>query len=102
MPPKLVHIQFSSIDRHLGQKQVLRITGSRCLSDSKESLQGEGSQVSPIMRLALAYRTTAVSQLPLHPETSPADLVEDIGCSQLLKLPHCKTGSIKHMCIGVK
>lgn len=32
MPPKLVHIQFSSIDRYLAQKQVLRITGSGCLS----------------------------------------------------------------------
>lgn len=71
-------------------------------SDSKESLQGEGGQVSPIVRLALANMTTTVSQLPLHPETSPADLAEDTGCSQLLNLPLCKTGSMKHMCIGVK
>lgn len=95
MPPKFVHIQFSNIDRYLGQKQVFRITGSRCQSDSKESLQGEGSQVSPIVRLALANKTTAVSAATSS--WNQSSWHRSFGCSQLLNLPLCKTGSMKHV-----
>lgn len=83
MPPKLVHIQVSCLDN--------------LVKPEFYASKGKESQVRPIVPLALADRTTAMSELPLHSETSPADHEEDIMLSQLLNHLLCKAGSMKHM-----